>query len=84
MPRVQILFVYVNLFVITLDTWYIIKIWNEINTFLKTKLESNTQTQKRERERERRGGLGGGGVSTIRHWTTRVAYNFLEILMLLA
>ena len=42
MPPVQILFVYVNLFVIILDTWSIIKIWNEINTFLKTKLESNT------------------------------------------
>ena len=83
MPRVQILFVYVNLFVIILDTWYIIKIWNEIITFLKTKLESNTQTQKREREREGVG-WGGGGVSTILHWTTRVAYNFLEILMLLA
>ena len=49
MPRVQILFLHVNVFVIILDTWHIIKIWNEINTFLKTKLESNTQTQKRER-----------------------------------
>ena len=49
MPHVQILFLHVNVFAIILDTWHIIKIWNEINTFLRTKLESNTQTQKRER-----------------------------------
>ena len=33
MPRVKILFVYVNVFAIILDTWHIIKILNEINTF---------------------------------------------------
>ena len=34
MPRVKILFVHVNVFVIILDMWHIIKILKEINTFI--------------------------------------------------
>ena len=34
MPRVKILIVHVNVFVIILDMWHIIKILNEINTFI--------------------------------------------------
>ena len=34
MPRVKIIFVHGNVFAIILDMWHIIKILNEINTFL--------------------------------------------------
>ena len=34
MTCVKILFVHVNVFAIILDTWHIIKILNEINTFI--------------------------------------------------